>query len=89
MGPSIAQVPTYLGAKRTRERTMAFRITMQGEAGPLEAVCLGPMTEAIAVAIEVVARGECRSAQVWDVDGTLLHEEGEMPETSDPARSVR
>jgi len=68
---------------------MAFRITMEREAGPLEAVCLGPKAEAIAIAIEVVARGECRVAKVWDVDGTLLHEERSIDDIPDPASPGR
>ena len=64
---------------------MAFRITMDGEVGPMEAVCLRPKVEAIAVAIEVVARGECKVAKVWDVDGTLLHEERSIEDIPDLA----
>lgn len=55
---------------------MVFRITMHRADGQkLEAVCTGSRDEALGIAREVVANGDCLAAQVWDADGTILHEE--------------
>jgi len=60
---------------------MVFRITMHRSDGQkLEAVCTGSRDEAISIAMDAVDNGDCRAAQVWDADGTLLHEETGTPE---------
>ena len=60
---------------------MVFRITMHRSDGQkLEAVCTRSREEAFNIAREVVANGDCLTAQVWDAAGTLLHEETGTPE---------
>lgn len=58
---------------------MPLRITMhRNDKEPIECVCLGDLAEAIAVAREASAAGDCIAVQVWSADGQLLHEDGEL-----------
>ncbi|MEZ5712858.1 MAG: hypothetical protein R3E11_09430 [Sphingobium sp.] len=58
---------------------MPLRITMHRKNdSPLECVCLGDLAEAIAVVREAREVGDCIAVQIWNSDGQLLHEDGNL-----------